>query len=67
MVIDMSYKPHRTPLLELAAQVGADKWTAIPGLAILLEQGCHQFQRWTGRQAPRAAIEAACWKEYLGL
>ncbi|KAN0059969.1 hypothetical protein ACQY0O_007942 [Thecaphora frezii] len=79
VAIDMSYKPHHTPLLELAKRANAARvaehgviqakrtaWIAIPGLAILLEQGCHQFERWTGRRAPRAEMEQASWKEYLG-
>ncbi|EPQ29867.1 uncharacterized protein PFL1_02540 [Pseudozyma flocculosa PF-1] len=80
VVIDMSYKPHHTPLLELARQVNyarkagivngveaneGKEWKAIPGLTILLEQGCHQFQRWTGRNPPRSEMEEAAWKEYL--
>lgn len=42
----------------------SSQWTPIPGFTILLEQGCHQFERWTGREAPRATVEMACWREY---
>ena len=81
VVIDMSYKPYMTSLLQLVQQVNtaaqlaagtntrnpsASKlWTACPGVTILLEQGCHQFKRWTGREAPRAQIEQAAWDVYL--
>lgn len=81
VVIDMSYKPHYTSLLQLAQQVNTNHelaigtnatkaptrklWAAVPGITILLEQGCHQFHRWTGREAPRAQIEAAAWDVYL--
>ncbi|KAJ1022561.1 hypothetical protein NDA16_003550 [Ustilago loliicola] len=69
VVIDMSYKPYSTSLLVLAQQVNASVgrkvWSAIPGITILLEQGCHQFQRWTGREAPREEIERAAWEVYL--
>lgn len=72
-------KPSYTPLMELVDKVNVqhsgrtDKhngrqgrlWTGIPGLTILLEQGCHQFVRWTGREAPRAVIETTAWKKYL--
>lgn len=40
-------------------------WTGITGVTIVLEQGCHQFRRWTGREAPRGAIEAQAWEKYL--
>ncbi|CBQ73986.1 probable ARO1-Pentafunctional AROM polypeptide [Sporisorium reilianum SRZ2] len=81
VVIDMSYKPYHTSLLQLVQQVNTTTelaigtnvtkaplrklWTACPGITILLEQGCHQFQRWTGREAPRAHIEQAAWEVYL--
>jgi pentafunctional AROM polypeptide len=77
----MSYKPYSTSLLQLAQQVNTQTelaigtnttkapsrklWSTCPGITILLEQGCHQFKRWTGREAPRAQIEHAAWEEYL--
>lgn len=90
VVVDMSYKPHHTPLLELvrleneeiltaAANAPAAPtangptspppqqpatWVPVPGLTILLEQGCHQFRKWTDREAPRRVVEQVCWKEY---
>lgn len=68
VVIDMAYKPHYTPLLELVDQTNKErpsgKWTAIPGLTILLEQGCHQFKIWTGREAPRGVVEERCFAAY---
>ncbi|CEH16278.1 pentafunctional protein [Ceraceosorus bombacis] len=78
VVVDMAYKPVYTPLLELVDKTNAaaisepDRhnlrqgklWTGIPGITIVLEQGCHQFLRWTGRQAPRAEIERAAWDHY---
>lgn len=69
VVIDMSYKPYSTSLLQLAQGVnqvmGRKAWAAIPGITILLEQGCHQFKKWTGREAPREEIEGAAWGVYL--
>ncbi|PWN28555.1 Shikimate dehydrogenase [Jaminaea rosea] len=80
VAVDMSYKPHKTPLLELvdktnneaatatlsASDAGSTgRWTAVPGLTILLEQGCQQFKLWTGREAPRALVERECWAEYV--
>ncbi|KAJ1022652.1 hypothetical protein NDA18_004994 [Ustilago nuda] len=71
VVIDMSYRPYSTSLLQLAQQIntavaaGKKLWSAIPGITILLEQGCHQFLRWSGREAPREEIERAAWEVYL--
>ncbi|KAK0565794.1 hypothetical protein OC844_001056 [Tilletia horrida] len=72
VVVDMSYKPALTPLLQLTQQAnqsasaaGKKPWTGIPGLSILIEQGCEQFAMWTGHQAPRKAVEEACWRQYL--
>jgi len=62
VVIDMAYKPAETPLLSLAKSL--TNWVTIPGLTILLEQGYHQFEAWTGRRAPRSAIERTVWEKY---
>lgn len=42
-----------------------DLWTGITGVTIVLEQGCHQFRKWTQREAPRGAVEARAWEQYL--
>ncbi|MCO5607467.1 hypothetical protein L7F22_061663 [Adiantum nelumboides] len=82
VVIDMSYKPMNTPLIQLVRETNAtfaqstasaDRrnlregrlWTGITGVTIVLEQGCHQFRKWTGREAPRAPIEIAAWQKYF--
>lgn len=82
VVIDMSYKPMNTPLIQLVRETNAEfvhsaasadrrnlregrLWTGITGVTIVLEQGCHQFRKWTGREAPRAPIEIAAWQKYL--
>lgn len=39
-------------------------WTRVPGIAILLEQGYRQFEMWTGRRAPRSAVQKAVWDRY---
>lgn len=64
VAVDMSYKPTHTPLMELASRQA--QWVGVPGLVILMEQGCAQFERWTGvRAQPRRAIEQECWTQYL--
>ncbi|CAO1617456.1 unnamed protein product [Sympodiomycopsis kandeliae] len=68
VVIDMAYKPYHTPLLELVARKNKEsatgQWTPIPGLTILLEQGCHQFKAWISREAPRGVVEPRCFDAY---
>ncbi|TIC12910.1 Pentafunctional AroM protein [Wallemia mellicola] len=55
VVIDMSYKPLKTPLLKLSEE--ANGWVGVPGATILLEQGFAQFKLWTGRQPDYKEIE----------
>lgn len=45
VLLEMAYKPRRTPLMELAENSG---WATIPGLEVLASQGYYQFQLWTG-------------------
>jgi pentafunctional AROM polypeptide len=40
-------------------------WTGITGVTIVLEQGCHQFRKWTQREAPRVPVENKAWEQYL--
>jgi pentafunctional AROM polypeptide len=40
------------------------KWVRLPGISVLLEQGYQQFELWTGRRAPRDAIQKAVWNRY---
>jgi shikimate dehydrogenase len=56
VVVDLIYHPAETPLLAAAAQVGA---TPVNGLGMLVHQAAHAFTRWTGRDAPVAAMRAA--------
>lgn len=62
VVIDMAYKPKRTPLIDLAERHAG--WTAVPGVSMLLEQGYHQFQLWTGRRAPKSVMERVVLEAY---
>lgn len=63
VVIDMAYKPRDTPLL-LLAKATAKNWVAVPGVDALLEQGYGQFEMWTGRRCPKAAVSAKVWEQY---
>ncbi|KAF8603719.1 Shikimate dehydrogenase [Ceratobasidium sp. AG-I] len=56
VVVEMAYKPAVTPVLGLAAK--ASGWVGVRGVDILCEQGFYQFEAWTGRKAPRAAMKA---------
>ena len=55
VVIDMSYKPFKTPLLELGQN--QNNWATIAGATILLEQGIAQFKLWTGRNPSKKEVE----------
>ena len=57
VVIDMAYKPARTPLLDLVEKEGGANWKGVEGIRMLLEQGYHQFSLWTGRRAPKEIME----------
>lgn len=59
-VLDMVYRPLRTPLLEAARQAGR---RTITGAAMLLYQGAEAFELWTGRCAPVAVMADALARE----
>jgi shikimate dehydrogenase len=56
VVMDIVYKPMQTELLQAAASAGA---STIHGGRMLLHQACRQFELYTGRAAPLAAMDAA--------
>jgi 3-dehydroquinate dehydratase / shikimate dehydrogenase len=56
LVYDLVYNPARTRLLAEAAAAGC---AVIGGLEMLVAQAARQFEWWTGRPAPVAAMRAA--------
>lgn len=56
VVLDMVYAPTWTELLKLARAAGA---RPVSGLTMLVHQGAHSFELWTGRPAPRDAMRRA--------
>jgi shikimate dehydrogenase len=56
LVVDMVYRAGGTHLLQAARRQGA---RVLDGLEILVAQGAASFERWTGLEAPRAAMRAA--------
>ncbi len=56
VVMDIVYKPIRTPLLRDAERRGAK---TVHGGRMLLHQACRQFELYTGRPAPIDAMDAA--------
>ena len=54
--MDMVYAPRETRLLREARERGC---TVIDGLEMLLAQAAAQFELWTGRGAPVAAMHEA--------
>ncbi|CAG8560014.1 38662_t:CDS:2 [Gigaspora margarita] len=61
IIVEMAYKPRRTNLLKKGEEKG---WIGIEGIQLLIEQGIHQFERWTGKNAPRNIIEEITLKKY---
>ncbi|MFI5058201.1 MAG: shikimate dehydrogenase [Candidatus Acidiferrales bacterium] len=56
IVMDLIYRPQRTQLLRHAAQKGI---TTVSGVEMFLAQGIAQWEIWTERRAPEAAMRAA--------
>ncbi|KAJ1719756.1 3-dehydroquinate dehydratase (3-dehydroquinase) [Coemansia erecta] len=62
VALDMAYKPRWTPLLEAAQKHSG--WTVVHGVAVLVEQGIHQFEKWTRLTAPAAIMGDAVYAQY---
>ena len=58
-VMDLIYRPRKTELLRRAERMGI---ATISGVEMFLEQGFEQFEIWTGRRAPVAAMRRALTK-----
>ena len=56
IVMDLIYRPERTKLLEMAAQKGI---ATVSGINMFLAQGFAQWEIWTGKRAPEAAMRRA--------
>lgn len=63
VVVDLVYKPARTPLLKAARQRGA---VPVNGLGTLIHQAAHAFRLWTGLDPPLEAMSAAALGELGG-
>jgi shikimate dehydrogenase len=59
-VVDLVYRPRRTPLVERAAAAGL---IVQDGIAMLVHQGARAFERWTGHPAPVTVMRAAVERE----
>jgi 3-dehydroquinate dehydratase/shikimate dehydrogenase len=55
-VMDLIYRPRKTELLRRAEKLGL---ATISGVEMFLEQGYEQYEIWTGRRAPAAAMRRA--------
>ena len=67
IVVDMAYRPHKTPLLDLAGQISSLLWQQVPGVEVLLEQGYEQFSLWTGSKPPVKVVEKEVLSFYHAL
>jgi 3-dehydroquinate dehydratase/shikimate dehydrogenase len=56
IVMDLIYRPERTKLLQIAAQKGI---ATVSGVEMFLAQGFAQWELWTGKRAPEAAMRRA--------
>lgn len=56
MVVDIIYRPARTPLLQAAQAAGLSTQNGLP---MLVYQGAEAFELWVGKPAPVAAMFAA--------
>ncbi len=56
IVMDLIYRPRETRLLALARRRGI---STVPGFEMFLAQGMAQWEIWTGRRAPEAAMRRA--------
>ena len=56
IVMDLIYRPQRTQLLKIAAKKGI---ATVSGVEMFLAQGIAQWEVWTGRRAPEAAMRRA--------
>jgi 3-dehydroquinate dehydratase / shikimate dehydrogenase len=56
IVMDLIYRPQRTQLLKLAAKKGI---ATVSGLEMFLAQGIAQWEIWTEKRAPEAAMRRA--------
>ena len=63
VVVDLIYRPERTPLLEAAAAAGA---TTLNGVGMLLFQAAEQFRMWTGHEAPVDVMASAVGLQLAG-
>jgi 3-dehydroquinate dehydratase/shikimate dehydrogenase len=56
VIMDLIYRPQKTQLLRLTAQKGI---ATVSGVEMFLAQGIAQWEIWTERRAPEAAMRAA--------
>ena len=56
IVMDLIYRPERTELLKIAEQKGI---ATVTGVNMFLAQGFAQWEIWTGKRAPEAAMRRA--------
>jgi 3-dehydroquinate dehydratase/shikimate dehydrogenase len=56
VIMDLIYRPERTELLKIAAQKGI---ATVSGVEMFLAQGFAQWELWTGKRAPEAAMRRA--------
>jgi len=62
LVMDLVYRPRRTELLRMAARKGCE---TVSGVEMFLAQGTAQWEIWTGKRCPEAAVRRAVLRALL--
>ncbi|CEI62467.1 unnamed protein product [Fusarium venenatum] len=64
VVIELSYTPLETPLLQQTKQLADRGWITVDGLEVLPEQGMMQFELFTTRRAPANIMRQEVYQAY---
>ncbi|OBS25192.1 hypothetical protein FPOA_05727 [Fusarium poae] len=64
VVIELSYTPLETPLLQQTKQLADRGWITVDGLEVLPEQGMMQFELFTTRRAPANIMRQEVFQAY---